>query len=489
MVEEEKNPTKRCLFFMLYILMYPFSLALRALSIIMLVSYQSLAIIAPVVVALMIWHFQDEILGVIIEYMNWISVLSSLGFVSFIFSKINDKAWDCFDVIIKNIKEVDYAWFPCFDLPKAWEETNVNFKHIPEIIVKGWELSLLLGLGMILALVTLVPKLKSEDRYHIVVVGMDEPKIPEIKKYLVQGDTTFSLVHVKNANASGDGICLAEYEKLWLTKFRNAINECKSNNEERDMPYLEITGFTSSAPASPHNEVVNCEFANLRAMAVAGFLTGNEKWKWKCDDVRKSHSRSESLCDPDEIEKTCEGNGLRVKLKQWNSHAAMVAHKPVDDGTSSDGKTSALEFFNRSVHIRVPNDFCRVVEHTEEQVALRDKLGADLLSLVEGHTADGVDRATSYVRSKGLDVREGRVPVQVVAASRQHVPDLEQRINSAGGSVQSRFENSIFAAIPLQALGEIAADDAVWRIDAERRAFAPQTRNAAKPQPGWEEDQ
>ena len=472
----------------LYIYMYPFNLALRAISIIVIYLAELLAIIVPFVVVLVAWCYRDKLLGVM--DWKWVSVLMSLGFISLLFSKIKNAAWACLSSLIKHLKAVDYTW-PCLDFPEAWKQTKINFKYISTISLKGWTLSLLIGSGLILALAIGAAQStdNAENRYHVVVVGMNEPKVSEIKKYLVEGGTTFSLIHMENANASGNGVCLKEYEKLWLTEFRSAINECTSKSDAHDMPHLEITGFASSAPATPHNKKVNCEFSNRRTMAVAGFLTGNEKWKWECDDVRKSHSRSESLCDPDEIEETCEGNGLRVKLKQWNSHAAMVAHKPVDDGTSSDGKTSALEFFNRAVHIKVPNDFCRVVEHTEEQVALRDKLGADLLSLVEGHTTDGVDRATSYVRSKGLDVREGRVPVQVVAASGQHVPDLEQRINSAGGNVQSRFENSIFAAIPLQALGEIAADDAVWRIDAERRAFAPQTRNAAKPQPGWEEDQ
>ena len=124
-----------------------------------------------------------------------------------------------------------------------------------------------------------------------------------------------------------------------------------------------------------------------------------------------------------------------------------------------------------------------------QPVPLRDKLGTHLLALVESHAAGDLERASSYAQSKGLDLREGRVSVQVLAESEQVVPGLERQISSVGGSVQSRFENSIFATIPLPALAAFAADEMVWRIDAEQRAFSPQTPNDANPQHAWKEDQ
>ena len=121
-------------------------------------------------------------------------------------------------------------------------------------------------------------------------------------------------------------------------------------------------------------------------------------------------------------------------------------------------------------------------------VPLADKLGAHLLALVEDHAAGDLERASSYAQSKGLDLREDRVAVQVLAASEQDASSLERRIKSVGGNVQSRFENSIFAAIPLPALAAFAENDTVWRIDAQRRAFSPQTPGDARPQQTWEED-
>ena len=122
-------------------------------------------------------------------------------------------------------------------------------------------------------------------------------------------------------------------------------------------------------------------------------------------------------------------------------------------------------------------------------VPLGDKLGAHLLALVEGHAAGGLEQASSYAQSKDLDLREGRVSVQVLAESEQDVPSLERRILGVGGSVQSRFENSIFAAIPLPALAAFAADEAVWRINAEQRAYSPQAPDEANQQHTGEANQ
>ena len=467
----------------LYKAMRPLSLVLRAISVVVLFLTKLPAIVIPFAVTLpAAWCYRDDLRDM--ADWKWVSTLVSLGLISVFFSDIKNKAWNVLKDTSKQIKDADYKWIPCLDLSKAWKRTKSNFEDTPrafkDSLKKGWTLSLLLLLGVIVILTAWAAQSASQpSRYHVAVVRMKDPKVTEIRKYLTKGGTVFSLLHLNNANASGVGICLGEYEQSWLAAFREAIPECAAVSSLN----LEITGFASSAPATPNDEKVNCEFANRRAMAVAGFLTGNERWKWSCDEVKNSLRTSKSLCKPDKTEETYKGNGLSVKLLQWENHDAMAQSRPADDGIPSDGKTSPAEFFNRSVHIEVPEGFCRT------PLSLRDKLGTDLLALVEGHAAGGVDRANSYAQSKGLDLRDGRVAVQVVAASDHDVSHLEQRINSLGGSVQSRFENSIFAAIPLPALGTFATDDAVYRIDAERRAFSPQAPNDAKPQRTSEENQ
>ena len=109
-------------------------------------------------------------------------------------------------------------------------------------------------------------------------------------------------------------------------------------------------------------------------------------------------------------------------------------------------------------------------------VPLREKLGTPLMGLVESHRNGGFEGALVYANSHRLDLSEKRVPVHVVAASEQDVSHLEQSIKDVGGSVESKFENSIFAIVPIAELGAFAASEAVWRMDAQRALFAPPTQ-------------
>ena len=106
-------------------------------------------------------------------------------------------------------------------------------------------------------------------------------------------------------------------------------------------------------------------------------------------------------------------------------------------------------------------------------VPLREKLGAHLLALTTSYADGGSQAVRTYARSAGLDLPEQRVSVQVLAASEQDVAGLEQRILEIGGSVQATFENSIFATLPVPALGAFASGEGVWRMDMQRAALAP----------------
>ena len=159
--------------------------------------------------------------------------------------------------------------------------------------------------------------------------------------------------------------------------------------------------------------------------------------------------------------------------------ACVLASTALCGCASLQGRTTAADS---------PADARSAAVADAQPVPLGDKLGAHLLALVEDYAAGDLERASSYAQSKGLDLREDRVAVQVLAASEQDASSLERRIKSVGGNVQSRFENSIFAAIPLPALVAFAENDTVWRIDAQRRAFSPQTPGDARPQQTWEED-
>ena len=106
-------------------------------------------------------------------------------------------------------------------------------------------------------------------------------------------------------------------------------------------------------------------------------------------------------------------------------------------------------------------------------VPLREKLGTGLLGLVGRHEEGGAKSVLAFARANGLDLNEMRVSVRVLATTEQDVVRLEQQIKDAGGSVESKFENSIFAAVPVAALGGFAAGEAVWRVDAQQRLSVP----------------
>ena len=106
-------------------------------------------------------------------------------------------------------------------------------------------------------------------------------------------------------------------------------------------------------------------------------------------------------------------------------------------------------------------------------VPLREKLGAHLLALSASYADGGSQAVQTYARSAGLNLPEQRVAVQVLAASEQDVAGLEQRIEEVGGSVQSTFENSIFATLPVPELGALASGEAVWRMDMQRTVLGP----------------
>ena len=141
--------------------------------------------------------------------------------------------------------------------------------------------------------------------------------------------------------------------------------EARSNNGEQSKLELEIIGFGSSAPLNPSSREANCEFANMRAEAVAIYLAGGvdkdeNTEKWRCAEMGQAQtfSKAQKLCKQQEEPMIYESEKLKLIVKQWEDAKRMEAGKPASDGDASDGKSLKSELFNRSVHIRMPSDFC-----------------------------------------------------------------------------------------------------------------------------------
>ena len=296
-----------------------------------------------------------------------------IGLVPTLLSPIGKKAWAILvDIIRGFFKEADWQIFPSWKFPKACRRSCYHIRTIPKAagnaFSSGWKLTFLVLL--ISTLITFsLHSAESHDKYHVVVVGSEDLHVNEIKKYLFEEGTVFSLTYLENANKAGDGICLNESQQGWLKEFRTAITECMKQTRARDSsqedPVLRVMGFSSSAPASPDHEedkMANCDFANRRAKEVAAFLADKDKKKWSCKDTKIERTQYSCASESENDWVTVPTNNFRFRLevRQWNNHADMVNGRPANDGSPEDGLTSPAELLNRSVHIKIPKDFCQV---------------------------------------------------------------------------------------------------------------------------------
>ena len=199
--------------------------------------------------------------------------------------------------------------------------------------------------------------------------------LEENMKAHIRAGAVFSLTHLQDGQPkSGEGICLDEPQREWLGAFRDAIAGCAKLEQERgafpgSTPTFEVTAFASAAPAKlgeADDPQVNCEIANRRAHAVGAFLAGekiaDKRW-WTCEDVARDFGKAQSLCDGDEHIDYPKGDsdiGFRIRVNQWADPAQMEGGKPADDGSLPEERRYSVEILNRSVHITVPQGFCRV---------------------------------------------------------------------------------------------------------------------------------
>lgn len=92
------------------------------------------------------------------------------------------------------------------------------------------------------------------------------------------------------------------------------------------------------------------------------------------------------------------------------------------------------------------------------------KLDGALLELVRGQR-DGRDAGAS---SDG-----GRVAVEIVCESPDHVAAVREQVVAAGGAVTASFEDHLWAEVPLAAVEGLAATPAVWTMALNRAVARP----------------
>ena len=336
------------------------------------------------------------------QFLDAFLFLSGAGLFTWLLKKIGTSAWSAFIALLQTMKKLLRGqWIPGLKIGESLAGTwRDNFAKIPCAI---WETGrdalhlvvlLIVGAVLLLVLMPLFPEEQksveeSETLRYVFVVdaanatdceNQDEPKRCLLKENIMEhmrAGAVFSMTHLQNGQPqSGEGICLdyggSDAQKLWLDAFRAAIEDCVNFEQERGVarestPTFEVTAFASAAPAKLGDAVdpqVNCEIANRRAHAVGAYLAHKDedegkRW-WDCEAVAGEFKRAQALCDGvNPIDYPVDGK-YKIRINQWADPERMEDGKPANDGMPPEERRYRVEMFNRSVHITVPQGFCRV---------------------------------------------------------------------------------------------------------------------------------
>lgn len=395
---------------LIQIILFPFHFLLRIVArAFLLVSTLGAALIPPILVIFVLMTFGGEALTkrpffvpkeIIIVY----AFLGVLGMFGVILKLVWRAALSALSEIRKAMSElIKGGWLPhpALDFRKSLAVTwSRNIAALAENVTKAqfrsWQLVITLSMVLILLWLAYL-SMAEEYRWrkdvsarlhypppHVVVVGADEP----VASYFFQKGTVFSLPFLKDGSPrTGDGICLTDYHKAWLTEFRNAILKCSEESEV----LLEVVGFASVAPykgrdiggggVSSSSNDLNCEIGNRRAEEVVDFLLADEGTDLACgtgenrrrnDDLR--YGRTNQCKRPKTEFEIGPNLNFKISYKPWSVYGQMALNKPADDGRLERGQRRyAAEFLNRSVHLKLDNDACK----TERTATKADAAGLD----------------------------------------------------------------------------------------------------------------
>ena len=114
-------------------------------------------------------------------------------------------------------------------------------------------------------------------------------------------------------------------------------------------------------------------------------------------------------------------------------------------------------------------------------VPLADKLDANLVDLIRIHEVDGMEGVQAYGAERQLDIPNGQVEVIINAISADNLDALKEQVVGLGGSVQTEFENILYATLPVGTLEDFVMQEAVWRVDWSRQVFGPPSDTVTVP--------
>lgn len=101
-----------------------------------------------------------------------------------------------------------------------------------------------------------------------------------------------------------------------------------------------------------------------------------------------------------------------------------------------------------------------------DTVPIEEKMDAKLLELLESTSDNKEDSTAKLIKKNDLLISDFGISVTITTDKKEDVADISASIEEAGGKVTSSFENTIFAAIPVEFLRELASRKTVWYIAA-----------------------
>ncbi len=99
-----------------------------------------------------------------------------------------------------------------------------------------------------------------------------------------------------------------------------------------------------------------------------------------------------------------------------------------------------------------------------DTVPPEDKMDSVLLELLKSSTDNKKDSTRELIKKNDLVSSDAGIFITITADKDEDLPALSAFIQEGGGKVTSSFENTIFAAVPVEFLRELAPLKAVWYI-------------------------
>ena len=389
----------------LEVILYPFHFTIRLIvrAIVLLAAISGLALGAVLIFFILAllydgWSWIENAWGrqqVLGTAFTTFALIASLGLLATVFTKAGDAIRRALVEIGEEILRLVIDWLPRLNTRESLAGAKKDIQEIGTVFKRLFSAPyrLILPLSIVVFLAFFAILFIDEDAKwkDSVEAALKNPKNPTVIVVVppdhedgeeaippppLRLGMTFAIAHVEQGSLeTSKGICLDDnISRPWLTTFKAALTQC-GTSMPNCRPELVVRAFASvaplgggeDAPATPPNqEKLNCEIANRRAEEVVNFLRhpseegDSYECKSKVHDLA-DYGDNRKLCERDDVAFEFgkdDGLAFDLRYEPWQSHEAMVADRPADDGRLEGRRRHRVEFFNRSVQLTLTNYGC-----------------------------------------------------------------------------------------------------------------------------------